>query len=219
MIRNIREVSYCRCIVRAIREESYCLLSIVAYIVRLSLFDWNVKFCQIRVNKRYKYMMAMLLWNLSSQFPSTLVLSTIYAQPSNMSFPAGFRPISPVDPVVSERTNERAKRNRDLLNSGQGADFTVTCRDQVWKVHEAIVCPSSKFIASALESGFRESGSRNVTIDYDEPALICRMLKCFYVFNYSDTVKDDLPDMETLSWPWVQDLPASDSHKFRPSWR
>ena len=104
---------------------------------------------------------------------------------------------------------ELVKGNQKLLESGRGADFTVTCGSQQWKLHQAIVCSRSHFFVGALESGFKESETRNITIDHEDPALICRMLKYLYLFDYSQNAEDVIPGVEDLHPSWKANLSAS----------
>ncbi|PVH79552.1 hypothetical protein DL98DRAFT_572402 [Cadophora sp. DSE1049] len=67
-----------------------------------------------------------------------------------------------------------------LLSTGQFSDLTITCREQVFRVHRAVVCPQSKPLAAA------EAQTGTIDLDDRDPEVIAKFLHYLYHGDYSD---------------------------------
>ena len=65
--------------------------------------------------------------------------------------------------------------------------MTVRCGCDEFKLHRAIVCPRSRFFATACNGQYKESQTRVITLKEDDPPTVRRMFTYLYTLDY-DTV-------------------------------
>ncbi|KAF5616481.1 speckle-type poz [Fusarium sp. NRRL 25303] len=73
---------------------------------------------------------------------------------------------------------------KQLFEDGAYSDLTIACGDDYHKVHKAIICPRSKFFASACNIPFQEGQSGVVHLPEDDPFAIKAMLYYLYHLDY-----------------------------------
>jgi len=103
-----------------------------------------------------------------------------------------------------------------LLESGKYSDLTLTCGDDEYRVHRAIVCPHSAFFEAACGGDFavnypsaesigpvstkadgnQEASSRTIALVDDDPETVQRMLSYMYSFDYQDERHELQPEVE-----------------------
>ncbi|KAL9021688.1 MAG: hypothetical protein Q9185_001052 [Variospora sp. 1 TL-2023] len=65
-------------------------------------------------------------------------------------------------------------------------DLKIMCGTESFNVHKAVICPQSKFFATAVEAGFKESISGIVSLVKEDPQTIQRLMSFFYTGDYGD---------------------------------
>jgi hypothetical protein len=63
--------------------------------------------------------------------------------------------------------------------------LTITCGNDEYKVHKAIICPRSTFFAAACNGRFQEGKSGIVVLADDDPEAVELMIHYFYYFDYT----------------------------------
>ncbi|OCK75339.1 hypothetical protein K432DRAFT_466403 [Lepidopterella palustris CBS 459.81] len=86
-----------------------------------------------------------------------------------------------------------------LLSSGEYSDFTITCGDDTYAVHKAIICPRSDFFAKAVKFG-KEAEENKIVLVEDEPEIVKLMIQYLYELDY------DEPKLPTLDISSDDDL-------------
>ncbi|KAL8775132.1 MAG: hypothetical protein Q9209_000611 [Squamulea sp. 1 TL-2023] len=74
--------------------------------------------------------------------------------------------------------------------SGTGADMTVICQGETFRCHSAIICSRSPYFEAAFFGSFEEGLTKTIDLSADNLPLIRRMLKYFYVLDYSEDEDD-----------------------------
>ncbi|PVI05400.1 hypothetical protein DM02DRAFT_668342 [Periconia macrospinosa] len=74
---------------------------------------------------------------------------------------------------------------KDLLTSGEYSDLTITCGDDTYKVHKAIVCKRSEFFKRAVSFGGKETEDNLIELKEDEPEVIELLLEYLYSGDYN----------------------------------
>lgn len=65
-------------------------------------------------------------------------------------------------------------------NSTLYSDLTITCGNNIYSVHAAIVCPSSGFLAGNLSFAGQETARRNINLPEDDPNIIKLFIRYLY---------------------------------------
>ncbi|KAI9781527.1 MAG: hypothetical protein M1839_005942 [Geoglossum umbratile] len=81
-----------------------------------------------------------------------------------------------------------------LFQSDKYSDLTITCGNEVFKVHRAVVCPRSKFFAAACDGKFKEGITSEIELPDDDPETVQRMLSFLYTCDYNDELHINAPD-------------------------
>jgi hypothetical protein len=69
-----------------------------------------------------------------------------------MASPYQFKPYAAINPRIDNDSYAvTASSISELLHSGDYSDLQIICRDEVYNVHRAIVCPRSKVIETKLK--------------------------------------------------------------------
>ncbi|PVI05414.1 hypothetical protein DM02DRAFT_686347 [Periconia macrospinosa] len=63
------------------------------------------------------------------------------------------------------------------------SDLTIVCRDDIYKVHKAIICPRSRFFHAAVGFG-KEAAESRIDLSHDDPEVIKLMIQYFYELDY-----------------------------------
>jgi hypothetical protein len=50
-----------------------------------------------------------------------------------------------------------AEQGRAMLDSGDGADFMIQCKDRTWKVHKLLMSAVSEYFAQICKGNFKVS--------------------------------------------------------------
>ncbi|KAF4459178.1 speckle-type poz [Fusarium albosuccineum] len=74
---------------------------------------------------------------------------------------------------------------KQIFKTGSYSDLTIVCGTDRHKVHKAIICPRSKFFASACDSKFQESQTGVINLPEDDPLTVKLMLHYLYHQDYS----------------------------------
>ncbi|KAH8728872.1 hypothetical protein GQ44DRAFT_737104 [Phaeosphaeriaceae sp. PMI808] len=92
---------------------------------------------------------------------------------------------------------------RESLQSGNYSDLTVTCGQDIYKVHKVIVCSRTVFFANAIKFPGKESKEATVDLPEDEPEVIKLLMQYLYEGEYqpffmeSPSIKTDLHQQTT----------------------
>ncbi|KAL2166783.1 hypothetical protein VTG60DRAFT_2136 [Thermothelomyces hinnuleus] len=70
-----------------------------------------------------------------------------------------------------------------LFKEGTYSDLTITCGNDEYKVHKAIICPRSSF-AKACGGLFQEGSTGVVSLPDDDPQTVRLMMHYFYHLDY-----------------------------------
>ncbi|KAF2440070.1 hypothetical protein P171DRAFT_368958, partial [Karstenula rhodostoma CBS 690.94] len=72
-----------------------------------------------------------------------------------------------------------------LLETGNHSDFVITCQDETFNVHKAIVCPQSDFFEKALTfAAGKEAEDCNVNLPSEDSAIVRLLVQYFYKADY-----------------------------------
>ncbi|KAL8757209.1 MAG: hypothetical protein Q9199_002394 [Rusavskia elegans] len=85
-----------------------------------------------------------------------------------------------------------ATRTASLFNSAEYSDLNITCGERTFHVHRCVLCPASKFFATACGGNFQvdlylKSSNGPLDLPEDDPDAVDRMLTYFYTADYDDT--------------------------------
>ncbi|KAB2104429.1 Kynureninase 2 [Alternaria gaisen] len=78
-----------------------------------------------------------------------------------------------------------------VLKSGAYSDLTITCNNDTYKVHKAIVCERAEFFARNLKFGGKESVSGIINLPDDEPDTIRLLIHYLYGGEYKPLLPDN----------------------------
>ncbi|KAF2676506.1 hypothetical protein K458DRAFT_351773 [Lentithecium fluviatile CBS 122367] len=116
------------------------------------------------------------------------------------------------------RRDEHFERQKALLASGDYSDIRVTCGDQMWNVHKAIICPQSGFFARAVKFG-KEKDESTIDLPEDDPEIIRLMLDFLYTLDYDAHDDSDTDDRHSVSlwfaWSESDSLTRSERRKLQ----
>ncbi|KAK4447994.1 hypothetical protein QBC34DRAFT_408651 [Podospora aff. communis PSN243] len=75
-----------------------------------------------------------------------------------------------------------------LFLSEKYSDLIICCRGKEFKAHRAIVCPQSSVLDAAVENSslFTDNNTTIVTLNYDDPDMVQRLLELWYTGTYHD---------------------------------
>ncbi|KAF1978981.1 hypothetical protein BU23DRAFT_647684, partial [Bimuria novae-zelandiae CBS 107.79] len=74
------------------------------------------------------------------------------------------------------------------INTGAHSDLRITCGNQTWHVHKAIVCSASSFLQAAVRFPVgKEAQDNHVDFPEDDPDMIRRMIVFMYAADYDPT--------------------------------
>ncbi|KAL8833635.1 MAG: hypothetical protein Q9170_004156 [Blastenia crenularia] len=109
----------------------------------------------------------------------------------------------PVDPTDSDRRQSHETTTASSTNSStqtetpsfatslqhtkeslKASDVMISCGDDTFQVHRAVVCPQSPFFKAALEAGFKESFTRTIKLEEESPLTIARLMSFLYMGSY-----------------------------------
>ncbi|KAI9862057.1 MAG: hypothetical protein M1824_001802 [Vezdaea acicularis] len=93
-------------------------------------------------------------------------------------------------PLTDASTKVLLQNVAEIGESGRYSDLTILCKGNIYKKHQAYVCPWSKPLAASLNYDFKESQSNTIDLSDDDPVLIQRMLHYCYNLDY-DGVLDE----------------------------
>ncbi|KAG5770161.1 hypothetical protein H9Q72_002826 [Fusarium xylarioides] len=81
-----------------------------------------------------------------------------------------------------------------VVESGKFSDFTLTCKDREFKLHQIIVCPQSPVISAALHSGFeQEATSKVIAVKEFDVATVQSMVTFLYTGDYELVLETEKP--------------------------
>ncbi|KAH7111835.1 hypothetical protein B0J11DRAFT_598511 [Dendryphion nanum] len=84
------------------------------------------------------------------------------------------------------------------LRTGKYSDLTVTCGQDIYKVHKAIICSRAVFFANAIKFPGKESEEKTVDLPGDEPEIIKLLMQYLYEGEYRPFLRE-LPSVKTGS--------------------
>ncbi|KAF2279791.1 uncharacterized protein EI97DRAFT_482573 [Westerdykella ornata] len=92
---------------------------------------------------------------------------------------------------MAEAARQKALESlKKLLQSGDFSDLVVTCGEDEYKVHKAIVCPRSTFFASAVQFSGKEAQEGKINLPEDEPETIKLLMQYLYEGVYGPPIKE-----------------------------
>ncbi|PNP79249.1 hypothetical protein FNYG_07325 [Fusarium nygamai] len=80
--------------------------------------------------------------------------------------------------------NAQSEALANLLQTGDYSDLTITCGEDQYRVHKAIVCPRSNFFKAACDGKFKEAQTGRIDLPDDDPAAVRMMIKYLYHDTY-----------------------------------
>ncbi|KAF2648423.1 hypothetical protein K491DRAFT_784088 [Lophiostoma macrostomum CBS 122681] len=93
------------------------------------------------------------------------------------------------------RLDELVESNRLLLESGKHSDFIVTCGNDTYNVHKAIICPRCDFFDGASRFGKAssviEAENNAVELVDDDPEIVKHMMQYIYTLDYEVPVAEN----------------------------
>ncbi|KAF2251316.1 hypothetical protein BU26DRAFT_518009 [Trematosphaeria pertusa] len=95
---------------------------------------------------------------------------------------------------------------KSLLASGKHSDFVITCGDDVYNVHKAILCSQSDVFDAASRFG-KESEDGRMDLAEDEPEIVKYMIQYLYEEQYEVPRAQDEPSVRVVIN--FVDLPAN----------
>ncbi|AEO55662.1 hypothetical protein MYCTH_2299733 [Thermothelomyces thermophilus ATCC 42464] len=84
----------------------------------------------------------------------------------------------------NKSNNELLQSLDKLFKEGTYSDLTITCGNDEYKVHKAIICPRSSFFAKACDGLFQEGNTGVVSLPDDDPQAVRLMMHYFYHLDY-----------------------------------
>ncbi|KAF4961274.1 hypothetical protein FSARC_10221 [Fusarium sarcochroum] len=99
----------------------------------------------------------------------------------------------------------------NLLVSGKYSDIVITCQNDRYEVHRAIVCPRSSFFEAAFNGNFSEAINGKIDLPDDDPAAVEMMVHYLYHLDYtpstiSTSKVSPAPESETPPYIEADDL-------------
>ncbi|KAI1814640.1 hypothetical protein GGS20DRAFT_547799 [Poronia punctata] len=79
---------------------------------------------------------------------------------------------------------------KSICETGDYSDLTISCGEDKYKVHKAVLCPRSEFFAAACRGPFREARENHIDLSEDDPIAVKSMIHYFYEFGYPTTTTD-----------------------------
>ncbi|KAE8395890.1 hypothetical protein BDV23DRAFT_193660 [Aspergillus alliaceus] len=73
-----------------------------------------------------------------------------------------------------------------IRDNGVYSDLKINCGSSRFDVHRVIVCLQSAFFTKAIEGGFQEAKSNEITL-HDNPTIVKKMIDYLYRQDYNDT--------------------------------
>ncbi|ORY17303.1 hypothetical protein BCR34DRAFT_52098 [Clohesyomyces aquaticus] len=93
---------------------------------------------------------------------------------------------------------------KDLLVSGKYSDFTITCGEDTYSVHKAVVCPRSDFFANALDFAVGKAAEdHKVDLPEDDPDIVKLMIQYFYEAEYDPPLLPSKQAAEASRLTWL----------------
>ncbi|KAF2103790.1 hypothetical protein NA57DRAFT_50659 [Rhizodiscina lignyota] len=104
-----------------------------------------------------------------------------------------------------ERLQQVVDAQKGLLNNSTYSDLKIVCRDKIYHVHKAVVCPRPSFFRKACATGFGEAHSGEITlhsddsdlVKMDDPQLVDYMVTYLYCLDYLPLQPASEPDKKT----------------------
>ncbi|KAF2807275.1 uncharacterized protein BDZ99DRAFT_573142 [Mytilinidion resinicola] len=84
----------------------------------------------------------------------------------------------------SETLEGFRKGGRRLYISEHYSDLTIVCRNGIYKIQKAVICPRSAFFATALRGLGRETEEVEIDLSIEDPKMVERMICFFYNLDY-----------------------------------
>ncbi|KAH8754523.1 hypothetical protein F5883DRAFT_183798 [Diaporthe sp. PMI_573] len=99
--------------------------------------------------------------------------------------------------VTSGQPQEDLYRSLETLYSTEiYSDLTISSTAKEYRVHRAIVCPRSAFLAAACRHSFKEACDGVISLPDDEPSVVDIMIQYFYRLDYRHPIDiDRLPQL------------------------
>ncbi|KAF5709422.1 hypothetical protein FMUND_10115 [Fusarium mundagurra] len=90
-------------------------------------------------------------------------------------------------PVIATMATQSAQSKAlvNLLKTGDYSDLTITCGEDQYHVHKALICPRSKFFKAACDGKFKVC---EIDLPDDDPAAVRMMIEYLYHDTYVPAV-------------------------------
>ncbi|KAK2781207.1 hypothetical protein FQN53_000751 [Emmonsiellopsis sp. PD_33] len=83
-----------------------------------------------------------------------------------------------------------------LLGSGKYTDFKISCQEELFHVHKAVVCTQSPVIAAAADGSFKESLTNTIYLDDFDVKIVKEMLDYLYMGETNSLFNPSANDQE-----------------------
>ncbi|KAF4946276.1 hypothetical protein FGADI_11302 [Fusarium gaditjirri] len=98
--------------------------------------------------------------------------------------------------MASENENKHVKMLGEslaqLYETGTYSDFVITCGNDTYHVHKAIVCPRSSFFTAACNLNFKEGQEGKIDLPDDDPEAVREMV--YYLYHLDLKGHDFIPE-------------------------
>lgn len=81
-----------------------------------------------------------------------------------------------------------------VLEQERHSDATITCQEYQFRVHCSILSVVSRYFEGAFAGGFKESLTKNIDLDWENPVLIARLVLFLYTHKYPNRAGLDSTD-------------------------
>ncbi|RBR11257.1 uncharacterized protein FIESC28_09141 [Fusarium coffeatum] len=107
--------------------------------------------------------------------------------------------------------SERRSSMSNLLEEGKYSDVTITCGNDTYAVHKAIICPRSPFFATCCDGEFKEK-SGVINLPDDDPLAVKMMIRFLYTGTYPNGYAPKKATAQTSATPSAPSTPAASQY-------
>ncbi|KAF2162826.1 hypothetical protein M409DRAFT_26682 [Zasmidium cellare ATCC 36951] len=77
-----------------------------------------------------------------------------------------------------------------VFGDSKYSDLTIECGESTWHVHRVVICAQSPFFDKACSNGFKETSSKLIKLEDDDPTIVREMLRYLYTGDYLEQTKE-----------------------------
>ncbi|KAF5569597.1 hypothetical protein FPANT_13896, partial [Fusarium pseudoanthophilum] len=90
--------------------------------------------------------------------------------------------------------NAQSEALANLLKTGKYSDLTISCGNDQYRVHKAIICPRSNFFEAAFSGEFKEAQTGEIDLPDDDPVAVKMMIEYLYHDTYMPPPREGAVD-------------------------